>query len=199
MIIIDASALTHALTDDGRAAQRNRAELARDPHWTAPEHLVVETFSAIRGRHLGGRTSTQRALDALDALTASVIELLMTTPLLPRMWQLRDNVSGYDAAYIAAAETLDCPLVRADSRLARNRGPRCEVRLACPPPEPPRTAHPSASAAAGATRAARRAGSTEASKPAARATTTTSATRPHGITRLTAVPLGKTVCAPIHP
>lgn len=132
MIVVDASALTNALTDDGPVGQTGRAELARDAHWVAPEHLVVETFSAIRGQYLGSKISGQRALDALDTLVASSIELLGTTALLPRMWQLRGNVTGYDAAYVAAAETHGCPLVTADARLARAGDLRCEVRLALP-------------------------------------------------------------------
>ncbi len=132
MIIVDASTLANALIDDGPVGQRSRAELARDAHWAAPEHLVVETFSVVRGRHLGGKVSRQRALDALDALATSTIELLSTTPLLPRMWQLRDTVSGYAAAYVAAAETNGCPLVTSDARLAHTGDLRCEVRLALP-------------------------------------------------------------------
>jgi len=132
LIVVDASVLANALTDDGPAGQRGRAELSRDAHWAGPEHLVVETFSAVRGRHLGGKISEQRAWDALDALTSSTIELLSTIPFLPRMWQLRENVSGYDAAYVAAAEAYDCPLLTADVRLARIGGLRCEVRLAVP-------------------------------------------------------------------
>jgi len=132
LIIVDASTLANALIDDGPVGQRSRAELARDAHWAAPEHLVVETFSVVRGRHLGGKISRQRALDALDALATSTIDLLGTTPLLPRMWQLRGNVTGYDAAYVAAAETNGCPLVTSDARLARTGDLRCEVRLALP-------------------------------------------------------------------
>lgn len=132
MIVVDASTLTNALTDDGPVGQSGRAELARDAHWAAPEHLVVETFSAIRGLHLGGKISRQRARDALDTIMASTIESLATTALVPRMWQLRDNLSGYDAAYVAAAETHGCPLVTADVRLARSGDLRCEVRLALP-------------------------------------------------------------------
>ena len=130
MIIVDASTLANALIDDGPVGQRSRAQLARDAHWAAPEHLVVQTFSVVRGRHLGSKISGQRALDALDALATSAIELLSTTPLLPRMWQLRDNISGCDAAYVAAAETYGCPLVTSDARLARTGNLRCEVRLA---------------------------------------------------------------------
>lgn len=132
MIIVDASALANALIDDGPVGQRSRAELARDAHWAAPEHVMVETFSVVRGRHLGSKISRQRALDALDALATSTIELLSTTALLPRMWQLRDNVTGYAAADVAAAETYGCPLVTSDARLARTDGLRCEARLVLP-------------------------------------------------------------------
>ena len=71
-------------------------------------------------------------MDALDALGSASIELVSTTVLLPRMWELRANVSGYDAAYIATAESLDSALVTSDARLARVTGIRCAVRLALP-------------------------------------------------------------------
>lgn len=108
----------------------SRAELSRDAHWAGPEHLVVETFSAIRGRFLGNKISRQCAMDALDALASTSIEMLSSVRLLPRMWELRDNLGGYDAAYVAAAEALDCPLVTADVRLTRVDGLTCEIRLA---------------------------------------------------------------------
>lgn len=68
MIVVDASVLANALTDDGPVGRTSRTELARDIHWAAPEHLVVETFSAVRGRYLGDKISKQRAEDALDTL-----------------------------------------------------------------------------------------------------------------------------------
>ncbi|MEO7943217.1 MAG: hypothetical protein ABIR34_07435 [Marmoricola sp.] len=55
--MVDASVLTNAFTDDGLVGTRSRAELARDAHWAAPEHLVVEVFSAVRGRWLGKKIS----------------------------------------------------------------------------------------------------------------------------------------------
>lgn len=132
MIVVDASVLANALIDDGPVGDRSRAELIRDAHWAAPGHLVVETFSAVRGRYLGRKIGHGRAQDALEALTSSTIELLSTMPLLPRMWQLRANVSGYDAAYIAAAETYECPLVTCDARLTHMSRLRCEIRSALP-------------------------------------------------------------------
>jgi len=133
VIVVDASVLTNALTDDGPVGARSRAELARDSHWAAPQHLVVEVFSAIRGRRLAQLISEKRAEDALSALVTTTIDLVTTTPLLTRMWELRHNVSGYDSTYLALAETFGCALVTADSRLARIPDSRCEVRLALPP------------------------------------------------------------------
>ena len=132
MIVVDASALTNAFTDDGPVGTRSRAELARDAHWAAPEHLAVEVFSAVRGRWLCQKISEKRAEDALSAMVTTTIDLVAAGPLLTRMWELRNNVSGYDAAYLAVAETFGCPLVTADPRLARVPGLRCQVRLALP-------------------------------------------------------------------
>ncbi|MEQ6901905.1 type II toxin-antitoxin system VapC family toxin [Nocardioides sp. YIM 152588] len=133
MIIVDASVLANAFTDDGPIGDSARGELARDPHWAGPEHLLIESFSAIRGRWLGRKVSDARAIDALAAIKAAAIDLVSARPLFDRMWELRDNVTGYDAAYLALAESFDSPLVTADARLTRVPGLLCEVRVALPP------------------------------------------------------------------
>jgi predicted nucleic acid-binding protein len=130
MIVVDASVLANGLTDDGPLGVRSRAELASDLHWAAPEHLMVEVFSAIRGRYLGRKISQRRAADAIEAMAAATIDILPTAPLLERMWQLWENLTGYDAAYVAAAELYDCVLVTADERLSQAPGLRCAIRLA---------------------------------------------------------------------
>lgn len=132
MIVIDASVLANAVTDDGPVGARARAVLGRDAHWAGPEHLVVEVFSAVRGLSLADKISDQRADDALTALRTAVIDLVAVTPLLGRMWELRRNVTGYDAAYLAVAETFGCALVSADARLGIVPDLRCEIRLALP-------------------------------------------------------------------
>lgn len=129
--------LTNAFTDDGPVGAVARAELARDAHWAGPEHLLVEAFSAVRGRWLGRKIGEDRAVDALTALAAAAIDLVSVRPLLDRMWELRDNVTGYDAAYLALAETVHCTLLTADARLERVPGLRCPVRLALPPTDEP--------------------------------------------------------------
>jgi predicted nucleic acid-binding protein len=129
VIVTDASVLTDALIDDGLAGQACRAALGADPHWAAPEYLLVEVFSAVRGRYLGGRLGVERARAAVTALTEVVVDTVTTPAVLARMWALRDRFSGYDAAYVATAEMFECPLVTADARLARSATALCTVVL----------------------------------------------------------------------
>lgn len=137
MIVVDASVLANAFTDDGPVGAAARDGLASDAHWTGPEHLLVEAFSAIRGRRLGHKITDDRAAEALAAVATASVDLVGVRPLLARMWELRANASGYDAAYLALAETFECPLLTADVRLARMPDLHCEIRLALPPPQAP--------------------------------------------------------------
>jgi len=126
--VVDASALVDALTLPGDHGESVRAAL-HGHRLAAPEQLIVETFHAIRGRVLGGKLSKTLAEDALIDLGETDVELVPTRLLLARMWELRDNLSGYDAAYVAAAEHLRVPLVTSDKRLAAAPGVRCQVRM----------------------------------------------------------------------
>ncbi|MFG1949705.1 type II toxin-antitoxin system VapC family toxin [Micromonospora sp. NPDC048830] len=128
MIVVDASVLADALVDDGPIGDAARAELTADSHWAAPGHLLIEVMSVIRGKVLGNKLGLARAQEAIQTLPLFVIDEINTTTLLDRMWQLRGNVSAYDAAYVAAAEALTCPLVTGDGRLAKASGIRCEIR-----------------------------------------------------------------------
>ena len=129
MIVVDASALADALIDDGPVGDEARIVLSEDLHWTAPAHLAVEVVSVLRGRVLGGKLTARRAGAALRALRELTIELVDPMSLIDRMWRLRENLSAYDAAYVAAAEDLNCALVTGDARLGRVRGLRCTVRV----------------------------------------------------------------------
>ena len=75
MIVVDASVLANALTDDGPLGQVARAELAQDVHWSGPGHLLGEAFSAVRGRLLGGKIAQERARDAADGRLAQAPRL----------------------------------------------------------------------------------------------------------------------------
>jgi predicted nucleic acid-binding protein len=129
VIVVDASALADALIDDASMGEAARAVLASDPHWAAPAHLLVEVVSVIRGKVLGGKLGPARAQEAVAALPTLVIDQVDVATLTDRMWQLRGNLSAYDAAYVATAELLDCPLVTGDGRLAKAPGIGCEIRL----------------------------------------------------------------------
>lgn len=129
MIVVDASALANALTEDGNVGDTARTALAGDDHWAAPDHLIIEVISVIRGRHLDGKLSDSRAADALSALGQVYIDQVDIVPLLGRVWNLRANLNAYDAGYVATAEVLGCPLVTADAKLANATGPRCEIVL----------------------------------------------------------------------
>jgi predicted nucleic acid-binding protein len=125
-IVVDASVLADALCGSGAVADAARDAL-RERRWAAPEHLHVETFSVIRGRTLGGKLSPEAGARAVRRLAAVVVEAVPSVRLIDRMWQLRHNLSGYDAAYVAAAELLAVPLVTGDRRVAAAPGLRCRI------------------------------------------------------------------------
>jgi predicted nucleic acid-binding protein len=129
VIVVDASVLADALVDDGPVGDAARAVLASDPHWAAPAHLLVEVVSVIRGKTLARKLGLARAQEAVAALPTLVVDYIDAAQLIDRMWQLRGNITAHDAAYVAAAEILGCPLVTGDGRLAKTNSLRCEVRL----------------------------------------------------------------------
>jgi predicted nucleic acid-binding protein len=129
VIVVDASVLADALVDDGPVGNAARVALTEDPHWAAPGHLLIEVMSVIRGKALGGKLGLPRAREAVETLPSLVIDHVDAAQLIERMWHLCGNISAYDAAYVAAAEMLTCPLVTGDARLAKANGLRCEIRL----------------------------------------------------------------------
>jgi predicted nucleic acid-binding protein len=128
VIVVDASVLLTALLDDGSDGDQARAHL-RGESLTAPELIDLEVLSAVRGLHHVGKLSTRRAEVALQDLTDLPLERVAHGPLLGRCWELRDNLTAYDAVYVALAEAVAAPLVTADRGLARAPGARCEMRL----------------------------------------------------------------------
>jgi predicted nucleic acid-binding protein len=129
VIVVDASVLADALLDDGPLGAAARAALTADPYWAAPAHLLVEVLSVIRGKTLGGKLGLTRANEAVAALSELVVDEVDISQLVDRIWQLRGNLTAYAAAYVAAAETLECPLVTGDGKLAKASGPHCEIRV----------------------------------------------------------------------
>lgn len=129
MIVVDASVTAFALLDEGTAGDRCRAALRADPQWLVPEHWLVEVLSVIRGSLLGGKVGPDHAADAVAAAADLEPVVIPTQLLATRIWELRGNLTTYDAAYVAAAERSGCTLVTSDARLTRANGPRCPVNL----------------------------------------------------------------------
>jgi predicted nucleic acid-binding protein len=128
VIVPDASAFAMTFAGgDPRAAEADRA-LRADPAWLVPEQWHVEVLAVVRGLLLGGKLDEGRAEAAVAALASATVAVTPTAPLLPRMWQVRANLSAYDAAYVAAAEAHDATLVTADTRIARAGVARCPIR-----------------------------------------------------------------------
>jgi predicted nucleic acid-binding protein len=124
VIVLDASAAVSALLNDGQA----RRYLADEPIHSP--HLVdVEVISALRRQVNAGRLAADDAQHALTVWRRIGLIRYAATPLVDRVWELRDSVSAYDAVYVALAENLGCALVTADARLASGHGPRCAVAV----------------------------------------------------------------------
>jgi predicted nucleic acid-binding protein len=126
MLVVDASCLCEVLI--GRPdAEAIRTRLAADPDHAAPHIVDVEVFGVIRREHLLGRLDRTEAAQAVEDLEAWPAERFGHRPLLPRAWQLRDTVRGWDAMYVALAEAMDAVLLTTDRRLAAAIGPTCRI------------------------------------------------------------------------
>jgi predicted nucleic acid-binding protein len=126
VLVVDASVLAVALADDGADGDHARSRL-RGEVLAAPELVDLEVASVLRRQNLAGAIDVRRAGLALADLAALPLQRAPHLPLLPRCWELRENLTVYDAAYIALAEALDATLVTGDRRLARANGPRCDI------------------------------------------------------------------------
>jgi predicted nucleic acid-binding protein len=128
VIVVDASVVVTAVVDDGVQGDAVRDRL-RGQRLLAPELLDVEVLSALRGLERSGRAGSPRATDAITDLADLPIERCPHRDLLARIWQLRDNVTCYDAAYLALAEAAGAVLLTADRKLAGVPGITCEVEV----------------------------------------------------------------------
>lgn len=126
MIVVDASVAAPALAMDDEEGDRARALIPGDKIFV-PELIDLEVASYVRRAVRAGLLEPVRAVEALADLALLPFERVSHTPFLSRIWELRDNLTPYDAAYVALAETMQAPLLTADARLSRAPGLRCEV------------------------------------------------------------------------
>jgi predicted nucleic acid-binding protein len=128
VIVIDAGVVVTALADDGSDGASARSRLA-GARLAAPHLIDLEVVSAWRRLEAAGDLAPGRVGQALEDLGALRIERVPHSELLGRCWELRANVTVYDAAYVALAEVLEATLVTADRQLAAAPGLRCDVEL----------------------------------------------------------------------
>ena len=128
-MILDASAILELLL--GSVPGRRLAQRLRSPEIQlhAPHLVDLEVAQAICRYVLSGHLSEQRGHVALQLLVDLDLERHPHDLLLPRIWALRENLTAYDAAYVALAEVMDAPLVTTDRRLAAAPGTRARIEL----------------------------------------------------------------------
>ena len=124
MIVVDASAAVSGLLHAGAARDCLTTEALHAPHV-----LDTEVTDVIRKMVLRRTLSGDVAWRALAAWKRLGLRRYPTIGMLERIWDLRDNVSAYDAAYVALAEALGCHLITADQRLAIADGLRCTIEI----------------------------------------------------------------------
>lgn len=129
MIVVDASVVANALADDGADGDLARRRLLDAGELAAPDLVDVETTSVLRRRWLAGDLSARRFSTAVDDLGDLAVVRVPTLPLMRRAYELRANVTAYDAAYVALAEHLGWVLLTADSRLSHAPGITCTVEV----------------------------------------------------------------------
>lgn len=129
--VVDASVLVSATTDAGETGVWCEEVLAGGG-LVAPHLAPAEAMNVLRRLERSGRLSRLEAGSAVRDLLQLDIDLLPFSPFADRVWELRENVTSYDAWYVAVAEELRLPLATLDRRLADADGPRCRFLL--PPP-----------------------------------------------------------------
>ena len=129
MIVIDASALLEMLLKTDVAEQITSRVLSAAESLHAPHLLDIEVSQALRRLVQQQDVSARRGEEALEDLEQLVIERHPHLSLLTRIWQLRNALTAYDAAYVALSEALAAPLLTCDAKLARAHGHRARIEL----------------------------------------------------------------------
>jgi predicted nucleic acid-binding protein len=129
MIVVDASALLEALlrTPAAKAVERRLFDPQETLH--APHLVDVEVAQVIRRYAANGEIDSERGHSALADLADFPLRRYPHDFLLPRVWELRNNLTAYDAVYVALAEALEAPLLTRDRRLATTAGHHAKVEL----------------------------------------------------------------------
>jgi predicted nucleic acid-binding protein len=129
VIVLDASALVELIlaTPAGKSVAARIADPEEGLH--APHLADVEVVQVLRRYVREGDINAETASVALDDFRALDMQRHAHEPFLERVWELRENITAYDAVYVALAELLDCVLLTGDARLSRAPNVTCDVEL----------------------------------------------------------------------
>ena len=125
-LVIDASVVVAALIDTGTGGDWAESLIASEV-LVAPELMMVESTNILRRLELANEISHIEAGLAQKDLMRLDVQLFPFHPFADRIWALRDNVTSYDAWYVALAEALDCPLATLDRKLTKASGVKCTL------------------------------------------------------------------------
>ncbi|MGH3569625.1 MAG: type II toxin-antitoxin system VapC family toxin [Pseudonocardia sp.] len=125
--VVDASALVDLFTVSDTPAELRRAVLTG--RCAAPELIDIDAATVLRKLIHRGRLSDAEGGDALRDVRDAPIVRISHRPLLDRVWELRQNITPYDASYVALAEILDVPLLTSDTRLGRAGGHKAQIEV----------------------------------------------------------------------
>ena len=129
MIVADASAILELLLRSVTGSLVEARLLRRGESVHSPALVDLEVAQVLRRYVTRGEMTPLRGKAAIDLMVAFPMQRYSHDALLPRIWDLRDNLTAYDAAYVALAEGLRAPLLTCDARLANAAGIRAVVEL----------------------------------------------------------------------
>lgn len=127
-LVVDSSVLVAATVDTGPEGIWAEQALGQND-LAAPQLVLAEAANILRRLELAGEVTPLEASSAHRDLLGLDIAMFPFAPLADRIWELRANVTCYDAWYVALAEALECPLATLDRRLAKASGPACQFLL----------------------------------------------------------------------
>jgi predicted nucleic acid-binding protein len=123
--VVDASVLVALTTDSGTEGAWAEEVVSRG-NLVAPDLALAEATNILRRLELAGELERSQAAGAARDLLQLDLALVPFAPFAERIWELRHNLTSYDAWYVAAAEALDLPVATLDRRLTSASGPRCQ-------------------------------------------------------------------------
>jgi len=129
LIVVDSSAVLEVLLRSQTGLEIEKRIFSPQETLYAPHLLDLEVAQVLRRYCASGEMDAERGREALRDLADIPINRYPHDVFLPRIWELRPNMTAYDAAYVALAETLPAPLLTRDTRLASAPGHAAIIEL----------------------------------------------------------------------